>query len=136
MLKKYKNYIRVTKKFPYIRFQKRKRASLVLVEELGKICNTEGEKLLYHQLRAKMYYPTPHYWIENICANLALVPYKLALIELRPGLNEKKIVRQLKKRGWRVLFYDTDQLLENEQLYVNQVLQQAPTQTKNVSTSS
>ncbi|KHF40986.1 hypothetical protein [Halalkalibacter okhensis] len=136
MLKKYKKYIRISKKFPFIRIQKRKRASLVLVEELGKICNTEAEKLLYHQLLANMYYPTPHFWIENIHANLALVPYKLALIEMRPGLNEKRIVRQLKKRGWRVLFYDTEQLLQNESQYVNQVLQQAPSNTKNVSTSS
>ncbi|WP_332689609.1 hypothetical protein [Halalkalibacter lacteus] len=135
MLKKYKKYVRLSKKFPYIRFPHRQRASLVVVEDLWKVCNTESEKLLYRQLRANMYYPTPHFWIDNLRANLALVPYRLALIELRPGINEKKIIRLLKKRGWRVLFYDTDQLLQNEQLYVNLVLQQAPTQTKNVSTS-
>ncbi|MDT8859480.1 hypothetical protein N0O92_04485 [Alkalihalobacillus sp. MEB130] len=135
MLKKYKKYVRISKKFPYLHLTKRHRASLVLVEELEQICNTDGEKLLYNQLRANMYYPTPHYWIESVRANLALVPYKLALIEARPGLNEKRIIRQLKKRGWRVLFYDTDQLLKNEKLYVNQVLKQAPAHAKSVSTS-
>ncbi len=126
-----------SKKFPYVQLLKKRRASLVLVEELEQTCNNECEKLLYKQLRSNMYYPTPHYWIEHIKANLALVPYKLALIETQPGLNEKKIIRQLKKKGWQVLFYDRAQLLENHQLYVNQVLAQASAgQTKNVSTSS
>jgi hypothetical protein len=135
MLKKCKKYVKFTKTFPYVQFLKRKRASLVVVEDLWKVCDTESEQLLYRQLRANMYYPTPHYWVDNVRTNLALVPYRLALIELRPGTNQKKIIRQLKKRGWRVLFYDTNQLLQNEQLYVNLVLQQAPSKTKNVSTS-
>jgi hypothetical protein len=134
MLKKYKKYVRITKKFPFVRFTKNRRASLVVVEDLWTRCNTESEKLLYHQLRANMYYPTPHYWIENIRANLALVPYRLALIELKPGMNEKRIVRQLKKRHWQVIFYEENQLLQDQHLYVNLILQQAP--TKNVSTLS
>lgn len=134
MVKKHKKFIKLTKKFPFIRFNNNRRASLVVVEELGTRCSTEGEKLLYHQLRANMYYPTPHYWIEHIRANIALVPYRLALIELKPGMNEKRILKQLKKRHWNVIFYETEQLLKDEHLYVNLVSKQAP--TTNVSTSS
>ncbi|WP_227936678.1 hypothetical protein [Alkalihalobacillus deserti] len=134
MVKKHNKFVRITKNFPFIRFINNRRASLVVVEDLWTRCNTEGEKLLYHQLRANMYYPTPHYWIEHVRANLALVPYRLALIELRPDMNEKRIMKQLKKRNWRVIFYETEQLLKDEQMYVNLVSQQAP--TKNVSTSS
>ncbi|GAE34906.1 hypothetical protein [Halalkalibacter akibai] len=134
MLKKYKKNVRLTKKFPFIRVTRKGRASLVVVEDLWTKCNTEAEKLLYHQLRANMYYPTPHYWIEHIRANLALVPYKLALIEFKPGMDEKRIIKQLKKRQWRVIFYDTDQLLKDERRYFDLILKQAP--TKNVSSSS
>ncbi|ARK31639.1 hypothetical protein [Halalkalibacter krulwichiae] len=134
MLKKYRKYVKVSKRFPFIHFSKKNRASLVVVEDLWTKCQTEAEKILYLQLRENMYYPTPHYWIEHIRANLALVPYRLALIEHRPGMNEKRIIRQLKKRQWRVIFYESDQLLNNHNKYVNLILQQAP--TKNVSTSS
>ncbi|MFC0557847.1 hypothetical protein [Halalkalibacter alkalisediminis] len=134
MVKKHKKFIKLTKKFPFIRLNNNRRASLVVVEDLWTKCNTEGEKLLYHQLRANMYYPTPHYWIDHVRANIALVPFRLALIELRPGLNEKRIMKQLKRHHWRVIFYETEQLLKDEHLLVDLVSKQAP--TKNVSTSS
>lgn len=136
MVKYIKKWLRLSKTFPYVYIRNRARASLVVVKDLSQTCESEAEKLLYDQLWANMYYPTPHYWINHVKVNLALVPYRLALIEAKPGIDEKRITRLLKKQRWRVVFYDSEQLLQDEHTYVNLVLKFAPAQTKNVSTSS
>lgn len=128
MLKKSKKWVKLSKRFPFISVRKTKKASLVLVEELWQACYSDAEKYLYTELRAKMYYPTPHYWISNIKANIALVPFKLALIEKKKGLDEKRISRALKKQGWSVLFYQADDLTKNEVEYVDRVLEHASIQ--------
>ena len=135
MKNKIKTKIRISKKFPFINIKKSHQASLVLVENLDQHCLTDAERLLYHQLRAHMYYPTPQYNVQGVRVNLALVPYKLALVEYKPNLNEKKLIRQLKKRKWRVIFYNPEHLLIDAQPYVNLIFQHAPRQTKNASSS-
>ncbi|NEU29818.1 hypothetical protein GN156_03380 [bacterium LRH843] len=135
MVKYIKKWLKFTKTFPYIRMKFRGRATLTIVEDLSKKCDTEAEKLLYKELTAHSYYPTPHHWLHGIKINLALIPYRLALIETQAGLNEKRIERILKKHRWHVIFYDAKQLIQDEQPFVSLVSQYAPTQTKNVSTS-
>ncbi len=136
MVKYVKKWLWFSKKFPFLHIRSNARASLIIVKDLSQMCDTEAEKFLYDQLRANTYYPTPHYWINGVRINVALVPYKLALIETRAGMDEKRIVRLLKKQKWRAVFYDAKQLLQDEHTYVKLVLQHAPQQTKNVSTSS
>lgn len=135
MVKYFKKWLRLSKRFPFVHVRNRTRASLIVVEDLTQTCDTPAEKFLYEQLQANSYYPTPHYWINGVRINLALVPFKLALIETSPGIDEKRIVRLLKKQSWRVVFYDAKLLSQNEHIYFEQVLQYAPTHAKNVSTS-
>lgn len=64
--------------------------------------------------------------------NMALVPFRLALMERTSGVDEKKLVRSFKKKGWSVLFYEEDTMLSDTHNYLREIRQQARP-TKNVS---
>lgn len=133
MIKFLKRTLRPSTKFPYIHIRQRSKASLVIVKDLSGRCKTEAEKKLYQQLRTRLYYPTPNYYFHGILITLALVPFKLAFIETHPGINQSRISRQLRKKGWEVVFFDAERLLQDENCYVNILLQAAPEPIKNVS---
>ncbi len=130
MVKYIKKRIRFSKRFPFIQLKKHTSPSFIIVKDLSKACTTEAEKLLYDQLQQLSYYVTPHYFVNGITINLALVPYKLALIETKANVDEERVVRQLKKRRWSVLFYEAEQLLDHntQKQYLDQILQHAPLQ--------
>ncbi|MCM3715062.1 hypothetical protein M3202_13320 [Alkalihalobacillus oceani] len=133
MIKFLKRTLRRSTKFPYIHIRQRSKASLVIVKDLSSRCKTEAEQKLYQQLRARLYYPTPNYYVQGVLISLALVPFKLAFIESHPGINQSRISRQLRKKGWQVVYYDAESLLHDENRYVNKLLQAAPQPIKNVS---
>src|SRR5690625_3420317 len=133
MIDTLKKWVKRSNTFPYFKIKTRPNTPLVVVKDQQNKCITDAEKLLYNQLRYYSYYPTPHYTVSGITINLALIPYKLALIEKKHGMNEKRIIRILKKRKWRVLFYDATQIKNDEQKYVHIIQKYAPIQIKNVS---
>ncbi|ADC48676.1 MULTISPECIES: hypothetical protein [Alkalihalophilus] len=122
----------LSKRFPYIRLRQKRKASLILVQENENSCRTKGERILYEKLRESGYYPTPHYKMFGRTVNMALVPFRLALMERTSGVDEKKLVRSFKKKGWSVLFYEEDTMLSDTHNYLREIRQQARP-TKNVS---
>lgn len=125
-----KKRYRFSKSFPFIRLKKRNEPSLVIVKDLAKACVTDAEKLLYNELKKLSYYATPHYFVNGVHIHLALVPFRLALIEKKRGIDEARIVRQLKKRQWNVIFYDAKTVLNQDgvEKYVERILEYAPLQ--------
>lgn len=97
--------------------------SLIIVKNLRAACITDAEKLLYDQLQAESFYPTPHYLVAGVKMNLALVPYRLALIELNGKIDQERLTKILKKHHWDVLFYDAEQVMKHEDSYMNHILQ-------------
>lgn len=123
-----KKHVRISKSFPYIRFKRRSSPSLIIVKDLSNACVTEAEKLLYDELRKRSYYATPHYFVNGVDINLALVPYRLALIEKNRDVDETRISRLLKRRQWNVIFYDAEAVLSHEgkEKYVDKIVAYAP----------
>ncbi|KGA98108.1 hypothetical protein AJ85_21670 [Alkalihalobacillus alcalophilus ATCC 27647 = CGMCC 1.3604] len=108
--KRFFQRIYFTKKLPFIRLRSNKRASLILVKDRFNDCKTEAEKLLYQKLFSELYYPTPRMYVGGIQINIALVPYRLAFVEACSKEKEKRIIKQLRKKRWHVLFYDPAQI--------------------------
>ncbi|WP_100373680.1 hypothetical protein [Bacillus sp. FJAT-45037] len=122
----------LTKRFPYLRLRQRTKATLILVRNDEENCRNRAEKELYKKLRESGYYPTPCYEVAGIVVNIALVPFRLALIEKHPNLDEKRLNRLFRKKGWRVLFYQQDQVIRDAHDYLREIKQQARP-TKNIS---
>ncbi|WP_247107206.1 hypothetical protein [Halalkalibacter sp. APA_J-10(15)] len=121
--------MRKQKSFPFLKINRSPQPSFVIVEELEHTCQTEAERALYQKLRIMMYYPTPHYRINRFVVNIALIPYRIALIEQKKGLNEKKIIKSFNRKGWSVIFYQPHQILQEEHKYVNRIVALTEEQT-------
>ncbi|WP_062047881.1 hypothetical protein [Bacillus sp. JCM 19034] len=102
MLKFIKRNVRIIKSFPFIKFNRAFQPSLVIVEDLEHICRTDVEILLYQKLRRHMYYPTPHYRVNHIVVNIALIPFRVALIEQHNGVDEKQLKKYLNRKAGRL----------------------------------
>ncbi|WP_100405035.1 hypothetical protein [Bacillus solitudinis] len=111
-------------RFPFLQIYPKKRASLVLVKDNWNDCKTEAEFILYQQLRSGNLYPTPDYSVGGCHVNVALIPYRLALIEKQTLDEQKRISRALRKEKWRVLFYDVNHLTSDNLSYLQMVQQQ------------
>ncbi|KMK74621.1 hypothetical protein AB990_19180 [Alkalihalobacillus pseudalcaliphilus] len=102
------------KKFPFIKRRSANRASLILVKDRFKECRTESEKTLYEKLYSQLYYPSPRIYIGGVQVNMALVPYRIAFIEVTTKDKEKRIIKQLKKKKWHVQFYDPTKIVDSK----------------------
>ncbi|WP_241773420.1 hypothetical protein [Bacillus sp. LL01] len=131
-LKQLFRLVYLSKRFPFVRLRQKRKALLVLVTENEANCRTQAEKVLYEKLRELGYYPTPRYEVGGFTINMALVPYRLALIEKTKNVDEKKLSRSMRKKGWSVLFYEDDKILVDTHDYLREIKQQARP-TKNVS---
>ncbi|UOE93358.1 hypothetical protein [Alkalihalobacillus sp. LMS39] len=106
-------------KIPYLALKKRGRPLLVPVSLEPHKCKNAEEKALFQMLLASNYYPTPYYKQGRIKVNMALVPFRIALLE-RSKANKVKIEKGLAKKGWTVIYYDA----EEQQTNFENVLQQ------------
>ncbi|SDC24610.1 hypothetical protein [Shouchella lonarensis] len=90
----------------------RRRATLVLVTNQWEKCPHEPERKICQYLHHNGYYPSLDYQLPYVCANIALVPYQIALVRTLSPTLEKKISRQLNRIGWTVFFYDEAHLTD------------------------
>ncbi|WP_017726682.1 hypothetical protein [Halalkalibacterium ligniniphilum] len=95
---------------PYIQFKQTNGPTLILVKNERELCQSNGEKELYEQLIKENMYPTPQHRIGHISINLALVPYRIALMEKKNDSRDQKIMRKLRKKRWHVLYFEQDSL--------------------------
>jgi hypothetical protein len=108
---------------PIVRLRQTKVGSLVLVENGRMKCKTEEESDFYELLIQENLYPTLNYHVGSIPVHFALVPFKLALIERHSHMNEKRLMKRLKKRKWDVLFFSRERLAteHGRRLLVNDI---------------
>ncbi|WP_078391854.1 hypothetical protein [Shouchella patagoniensis] len=86
------------------------RASLVVVTNQWELCQQEAERNLCRVLRDRGYYPSPDYFVDSISINVAIVPYRVALIRKQEATKERKIARLLQRKGWSVYFYSEEHI--------------------------
>ncbi|GAE30181.1 hypothetical protein JCM9152_1578 [Halalkalibacter hemicellulosilyticusJCM 9152] len=67
--------------------------------------------------------------MNRFVVNIALIPYRIALIEQKKGLNERRIIKTLNRKGWSVIFYQPQQILHEEHKYVNRIVALTEEQT-------
>lgn len=88
----------------------RHRPSLVLVTNHWEQCPNEPERQLCRALQQRGYYASPEYAIDHLSIDVALVPYRVALMRNTTLTQERKIARYLERKGWTLLFYDDTQV--------------------------
>ncbi|GAF13400.1 hypothetical protein JCM19046_439 [Bacillus sp. JCM 19046] len=99
-------------------FHSPKRASLVVVTNHWELCKQENERLLCRYLRERGLYASPDYVIDHVSIDVALVPYRIALMRKQEPANERKIARFLQRKGWTVYFYSDNHIRqEMDQLF-------------------
>ncbi|PAD19107.1 hypothetical protein [Shouchella clausii] len=88
----------------------RHRPSLVLVTNHWEQCPNELERQLCRALQQRGYYASPEYAIDHLSIDVALVPYRIALMRDTTLTQERKIARYLERKGWTLIFYDDNQI--------------------------
>ncbi|WP_054712071.1 hypothetical protein [Bacillus sp. JCM 19041] len=91
-------------------FSPHPRASLVVVTNQWELCHQETERKLCRYLRDRGYYTSPDYFVDSISINVAIVPYRVALIRKQEAAKERKIARHLQRKGWSVYFYSEEHI--------------------------
>lgn len=97
-------------KTPLLRFGKKKIPHLVPVRKEDILHIDEYKQKLCRSLYKHNYYVTPNVKCGRFMIDLALIPYQIAIIQLKDCLNKKKCEKVLKRKGWNVIFYDEDEL--------------------------
>lgn len=99
-------------------FHAPQRASLVVVTNHWELCKQEDERKLCRYLRERDLYASPDYFVDHVMIDVALVPYRIALMRKQEPVQERKTTRFLQRKGWTVYFYsqhhvrkEIDQLL-------------------------
>ncbi|WP_026671531.1 hypothetical protein [Alkalihalobacterium bogoriense] len=109
-------------RIPYFALKKREKPLLVPVSLEPHKCKNAEEKTLFHALLASNYYPTPYYKLGRIKVTMALVPFRIALLE-RSKANKVKMEKGLAKKGWTVIYYDAEEQQSNFENVLNQIQQ-------------
>ncbi|WP_216828848.1 hypothetical protein [Alkalihalobacterium elongatum] len=97
---------------PALSIRRRKPPYLVPVNFEEHKCRKECERRLYQALFSQNYYVTPYVQCGRFVINLALIPFRIAIIDEKQARIER-LEKTLKKEGWTIIYYDEDELNEN-----------------------
>ncbi|WP_209122019.1 hypothetical protein [Alkalihalobacillus sp. BA299] len=115
-------FMKVT--LPTLSLRRKKPPFLVPVNLEEHKCQKECERKLYQALFSQNYYVTPYLECGRFVINLALIPFRIAIIDEKQAGNEK-LEKALKKDGWRVIYYNEEELNHNIKSILLQIQQEA-----------
>ncbi|MDE5412399.1 hypothetical protein [Alkalihalobacterium chitinilyticum] len=109
---------------PRLATRRKKPPYLVPVNLEEHKCKKECERKLYQALFSQNYYVTPYLECGRFVINLALIPFRIAVIDEKQA-GDEKFERALKKDGWTVIYYNEEELNENLKSTLLQIQQEA-----------
>ncbi|MEB1807699.1 MAG: hypothetical protein LPK26_10515 [Bacillaceae bacterium] len=109
---------------PTLATRRKKPPYLVPVNLEEHKCKKECERKLYQALFSQNYYVTPYLECGRFVINLALIPFRIAVIDEKQA-GDEKFERALKKDGWTVIYYNEEELNENLKSTLLQIQQEA-----------
>lgn len=96
-------------KLPIFRLRRRGIPHLVPVNEEQHKCDNPLELKLLEALSHQNYYVTPKVKCGKVVINLALIPFRIAIVEKNPKLMPR-YEKTLKKKGWNIVYYSEEEL--------------------------
>ncbi|WP_059103880.1 hypothetical protein [Shouchella shacheensis] len=101
-------------------FSRNRRPFLVLVTDQWENCQNEIDRTICRKLRERNYYTTPDFFVGAVSVNVALVPYRLALVN-RTNVDERKLTKYLSRKGWNVLFYNATEVESHQEKLLSHI---------------
>ncbi|OLO40492.1 hypothetical protein BTR23_05745 [Alkalihalophilus pseudofirmus] len=109
---------------PTLSIRRKKPPFLVPVNLEEHKCKKECERKLYQALFSQNYYVTPYVECGRFVINLALIPFRIAIIDEKQARDER-FEKTLKKEGWTIIYYNEEDLNNNVKNVVLQIHQEA-----------
>ncbi|MFV8828712.1 hypothetical protein [Alkalihalobacterium sp. APHAB7] len=109
---------------PTLATRRKKPPYLVPVNLEEHKCKKECERKLYQALFSQDYYVTPYLECGRFVINLALIPFRIAIIDEKQA-GDEKFEKALRKDGWTVIYYNEEELNENLKSTLLRIQQEA-----------